>query len=292
LGVVQSALKIGRKQAEDVIHEGAVSCRGRVLTQVHLRLDVGDMVEIDYAPQPVRPKRQERSSSPIRFEVVHDDANLIVVNKPAGLLTVPTPKRERNTLQSQIQKWLGHRQPDARAICVHRLDKLVSGLLVFAKSYEVADAIRAQFADRKPERSYAAIVQGVPERSQGEIRSYLSTDQDLNRRSSINPESGELAITRYRVKEVWGEVALLDVRLETGRRNQIRVHLAELGHPILGDPRYRSQQAEHRHWPYKRIGLHAETLGLTHPTSGQLLRLTAQWPQEFRDLRKILLRKR
>lgn len=287
VGVVQMALKVKRKVAEQLIHEGGVTCQGKPLLQTHLRVEVGQILEMDYAPQPVQGPKS-RGCNTARFQIVHDDDWFIVVNKPAGLLTVPTPRRESNTLQSQIRKWLSRQQPGAQAVCVHRLDKLVSGLLVFAKNFEAADLIRAQFEERKPQRLYAAIVAGKPSRPAGTIRSYLSTDDDLNRRSSDNPECGELAITHYRVKEVWQGVSLLEIQLETGRRNQIRVHMADLGHPVLGDPRYHRLDAQHPLWPYERIALHAETLVIEHPVRGEELRFIAPWPDEFRDLRKRL----
>lgn len=287
VSVVQMALKVKRKAAEQLIHEGGVICHGRPLMQTHMRLEVGDTLEMDYAPQPVRQAKSLKRSMD-RFQIAYDDDWLIVVNKPAGLLTVPTPKREPNTLQSQIRKWLSRQQPGAQAVVVHRLDRLVSGLLVFAKNFETADLIRAQFEERKPQRLYTAIVAGKLSQPEGTIRSYLSTDSDLNRRSSDNPDQGELAITHYRVKDVWQDVSLLEIQLETGRRNQIRVHMADLGHPVLGDPRYHRLEAEHPHWPYERIALHAETLAIKHPIKGELMRFTAPWPQEFRDLRKRL----
>lgn len=288
LGAVQIALKVKRSVAEQLIHEGGVTCRGKCLSQGFKRLQVGDQLQIDYAPQPVSVGKQRTGAQP-RFEIVHDDESFIVVNKPAGLLTVPTPKRESNTLQSQLAKWLSRQQPDAKAVCVHRLDRLVSGLLVFAKTYEAADLLRSQFADRKPERLYTAFVAGKLSSPRGTLQSYLSTNDQLSRVSSPEPQAGELAITHYRVVQQWSDVAQLEIRLETGRRNQIRVQLAEEGHPILGDPRYRPHQAKHGLWPYSyRIALHAETLVIQHPESGQVLRFVAPWPQEFRNLRKRL----
>ncbi|MCC7339181.1 MAG: RluA family pseudouridine synthase [Pirellulaceae bacterium] len=290
LHVVQTALKVHRSVAEKLLHDGAVSSRGRTLSQTHTKLDIGDEVEIDYAPQPTKlPKAKANLSA--RFEVVYDDEQIIVVNKPAGLLTVPTRKREPNTLQSQIRKWLERNQPGAKATCVHRLDRGVSGLLVFAKSYEVADKLREQFAARKPERKYTAIVRGVVSSDRGTFRSYLATDESLNRYSVSDPAAGELAITHYRVKERWHDASLLQMQLETGRRNQIRVHLADAGHPIIGDPRYQAELAEHPCWPLKRIALHAETLGLTHPETGEALQFSAPWPQEFRDFRRRVKKK-
>ena len=290
LSVVQAALKLKRHAAEQLIHAGAVQCRGRILSQIHIPLKVGDEVEIDYTPQPAMApkKRNAARRRGERFEIVLDDEHLILVNKPAGLLTVPTPKRESATLQSQVRKWLAQHTPSDQAICVHRLDRGVSGLLVFAKSHKVADLLRAQFAARKPQRQYTAIVQGEMKKRSGTIRSYLATDGALNRYSTEDPNAGELAITNYEVREVWRGVSLLQVDLKTGRRNQIRVHLAEAGHPVLGDPRYRRQQAEHPLWPYDRLALHAETLGLQHPITRAELLYRAPWPQEFRDLRKQL----
>jgi 23S rRNA pseudouridine1911/1915/1917 synthase len=286
LSLVQAALKVHRTVAAQLIHEGAVRCGGRTVAQTHLKIEVGTEVEIDYAPQPKATPSKKDPSRTTQFEVIHDDEHLIVVNKPANLLTVPTPKREANTLQSRVRTWLAKTQPEAMAICVHRLDRGVSGLLVFAKNYEVADQIRSQFAARKPERQYMAIVAGKLSQASGTFRSYLATDESLSRHSVQDPNGGELAITHYKVRENWGDTTLVEVTLETGRRNQIRVHFAETGHPVLGDPRYRTQEAAHRWWPYKRLALHAETLGLMHPETDQPLRFVSQWPQEFRDFRR------
>ncbi len=290
VNVVQMALKVHRSVAEKLVHDGAVQCHSRTMTRGHALLQVGDEIEIDYAPQPI--KTPSRKANPQeRFVVVHDDEHLIVVNKPAGLLTVPSPKRDANTLLSQIRKWLVRSQPGAQAICVHRLDRGVSGLLVFAKSDEVAEQLREQFGARKPLRRYTAIVQGVLRQARGTFRSYLATNESLHRYSVAKPQAGELAISHYQVQERWPDTTLVQIRLETGRRNQIRVQFAEAGHPIVGDPRYRPQQAEHPLWPLKRLALHAETLGLSHPQSGEKLVFSAPWPQAFRDFRRRALRR-
>lgn len=284
VNVVQAALKVRRKEAESLIHDGFVRCSGKGVFQSHFCFKVGDEVEIDYAPQPIPKGKKTKLKN--RFEVLHDDEHIVVVNKPAGLLTVPTPKREGNTLQSQVRKWLDRCQNGRHAICVHRLDRGVSGVLVFAKSHEVADRIRQQFAARKPQRKYIAIVQGKVAEKTGTFRSYLATDEALNRYSQADPDAGELAITHYRVKEAWRSTTLVEVQLETGRRNQIRVHFAEAGHPILGDPRYRPEQAEHPNWQLARIALHAESLGISHPETREHIQFESPWPQEFRDFRR------
>jgi 23S rRNA pseudouridine1911/1915/1917 synthase len=286
LSVVMTALKVKRPAAEKLIHSGHVLLDGRPLTKSHTLLDVGDTIEI--APfLESESNRKLIPASRVPFGVLHNDPYLIVVNKPAGLLTVPTPSRESTTLQSQLQKWLKGQREKGDAICVHRLDKPVSGVLVFAKTPEVADQLRDQFAARKPERVYRAFVRGTPREQSGTIESYLSTDEDLNRRSSDDPDSGELAITHYQLETSWANISLLALRLETGRRHQIRVHLSDLGHPILGDARYSAEAADDR-WPFVRIALHAETLGFQHPVTKHTLRLVAPWPPEFRELRRQL----
>lgn len=297
LSIVQAACKIKRGAALDLIHDGFVRCGKRALTQPHLRLREGDVVEIDYVQQPAKQvANKKKTKKREQFRIVHDDGDLVVVNKPAGLLTVPSPKRERTHLRGQVQRWMEN-QPQTtdfapKAICVHRLDRGVSGLLVFAKHDACAKALISQFANRKPERRYAAIVMGEVADQRGRIESYLTTDeQSLNRYSTSRETAGaELAITHYVVRERWRGATLLNVNLETGRRNQIRVHLAEANHPVIGDPRYRPELAQHSAWPHRRIALHAETLGFEHPMTGEPIMYKASWPQEFRELRRRLKR--
>ena len=130
---------------------------------------------------------------------------------------------------------------------------------------------------------HIAIVAGIPSPESRVLKNYLSTDADLNRYIVHSPDQGELAITHFETKQVWRDASMLEVKLETGRRNQIRIQLAEIGHPILGDPRYKPRQAEHWAWPHHRIALHAETLGFQHPRTKEAIQIETQWPQEFRD---------
>jgi 23S rRNA pseudouridine1911/1915/1917 synthase len=155
---------------------------------------------------------------------------------------------------------------------VHRLDRGVSGLLVFGKQPEVATAIREQLAERKPLRRYIAIVNGNLQSSDGKFDSYLTTNKkSLTRYSTNDPAEGQHAITHFCVVERLAEVTVVEVWLETGRRNQIRVHLAEAGHPVLGDERYRAKEARHHRWTWKRLALQAIELGFVHPTTGEEL---------------------
>jgi 23S rRNA pseudouridine1911/1915/1917 synthase len=289
LDLLRSFLKLPRPQCLKIIQDGGVKVNGRSRLKAHQTCEPGDRIHVEWLPQPV-PLRShgKRQASDANFSVVYEDEDVMVVNKPPNLLTVPTPHREPRTLLSLVNSHLNRLGKDERAYCVHRLDRGVSGLLVFAKSIETAELIRGQFAERKPERQYVAIVAGTWTKDQGTIRSYLATDDDLNRFSTHEADQGELAITHYWVREQWDDASLLEVRLETGRRNQIRVHMAEANHPILGDPRYRSQQATHRAWPYHRLALHAESLGFEHPKTGRPLFFRSSWPQEFRNFQRAM----
>ncbi len=282
--VLQNLFKIPRAQISRLIEEGFVMVNGRVKRQAFFSVEVGDQISVDLVPQPIAaPAHSKNKQSSRSVEFLYDDEDLAVVNKPANLLTVPTRHREPHTLMSLVERQFQKSVAGARAYCVHRLDRGVSGVLVVAKSLEMAEAIRNQFAMRKPQRKYIAIVAGIPKPAIHELRSYLATDADLNRYSVPNAEHGELAITHYVTRHVWRDAAFLEVRLETGRRNQIRVQLAEAGYPILGDPRYKPRQAEHWAWPCRRLALHAESLGFNHPRTGVAVQMETQWPQEFRD---------
>jgi 23S rRNA pseudouridine1911/1915/1917 synthase len=285
--ILQNLLAIPASHSEWLIENGCVAINRRICRRIRERLEPGDVLDIDWVPMPVAPPKAARKPSnrgPIEF--LYDDPYLCVVNKPAGLLTVPTRYGEGQTLVSRVERRLKDADPKAEVFCVHRLDRDVSGVLVLAKSLDTAQALRNQFADRKPERKYIALIAGTMEPPSGTISSYLATDQDLNRYSVSDATQGELAITHYSTKVVWNDASLVEVRLETGRRNQIRVHLAEANHPILGDPRYRNDLATHRAWPHRRIALHAETLSLVHPVTGEPLTFQSSWPQEFRDFQR------
>jgi 23S rRNA pseudouridine1911/1915/1917 synthase len=289
--VLQNLLAIPASHSAWLIESGCVVVNQRICRKPRQRVEPGDVLNVDWMPMPVAaPARGRKPSTRGAIEFLYDDPSLCVVYKPANLLTVPTRYREGQTLVSRVERRLRDSDAQARVYCVHRLDRDVSGVLVLAKSLEVAEALRNQFAARKPERQYVALVAGQIEPPEGTITSHLATDENLNRYSVAENQGGELAITHYKARTRWRDASLIEVRLETGRRNQIRVHLAERGHPILGDPRYRPQQAQHRAWPHRRIALHAETLGLTHPVTGEPLRFQSPWPAEFRDFQRSMAR--
>lgn len=278
--LVQELAGGARAHVAGLFDHDCVSINGEITREGWRRLQAGDQVRVRYEagrkyharPRP-RPHRG--------FDLVFEDRELLVVDKAPELLTVPTERNEPYTLVGRVTEYVRRAKRGKGAWPVHRLDRGVSGLLVLGKSKEIADALRDQFAARKPERKYAAIVAGHLADDRGEFKSFLATDKALNRFSTDDESIGQYAATHYRVLERVDGATLIEVRLETGRRNQIRVHFAEAGHPVLGDPRYRPHQAVHARWPFRRIALHAQTLGFVHPTSDEPMRFESSLPGEM-----------
>ena len=223
-----------------------------------------------------------RSSRPLdpRVRIVFEDSDLVVVDKAAGLLTVPSPQVQHETAQSFLNAHYGGWPDEPRIHHVHRLDRDTSGVLVFARNTFARDRLQALFAAHDIERTYVAIVHGKLRESSGVFRSFLAEDRNLRVRSVADSSEGKEAITHYRVTASGRRFSILELTLETGRRNQIRVHLSEAGYPIVGDTMY----GKGRESELGRLGLHARDLGLVHPRSGTKLRFIAEVPRVFREL--------
>jgi 23S rRNA pseudouridine1911/1915/1917 synthase len=276
--LIARLLDFSRARVRGLIDHEGVHLNGEACLDYGAHVAADDLLLLSYDPErKYREKPPERK--PHGFSLVFRDEHLAIVNKEAGILTVPTDRREKNTLVDLLSNFLSGGQSRAPKVSVvHRLDRDTSGLLVFAQRPAIAENLIKQFSARKPEREYYAIVAGKLGKDKGEIRSLLHTDKALNQKSG---SSGELAITHYRVITRFADATLLAVNLETGRRNQIRVHFAEMGHPILGDARYESDRAAHPAWPYKRLALHARMLGFSHPMTRRELRFETDLPDEF-----------
>jgi 23S rRNA pseudouridine1911/1915/1917 synthase len=278
--VVQSLTGASRAGVRGMFDHGCVSVDGVACAEAGMPAPRGALVEVVFDPRHhYREKPPERPSR--AYRVAFEDGHLIVVEKNAGILTVPTARRERDTLVHAVAARFSRGRVPQVAHVVHRLDRDTSGLLVFARTDAVAQALKRQFADRKPEREYAAIVAGHLERDAGTFRSYLAVDEDLDEVSSDDPREGRLAITHFEVVERLRRATFVRVRLETGRRNQIRVHFADAGHPVLGDTRYSPAAARHPAWREDRLALHARTLGFVHPVTGRPVRVTTDLPPVF-----------
>jgi 23S rRNA pseudouridine1911/1915/1917 synthase len=211
------------------------------------------------------------------LEIIHEDRDLLVIHKPAGLLTVATEHERERTTYAYLRAHLKQRDPRQKLFIVHRLDKFVSGVLVFAKSEGVKEKLQYMFHRHDIERRYWAIVEGHVARGRGTIQSYLAEDRSKRMRSTSKSGAGKHAVTHWRVLRRLQNWTALEVTLETGRKNQIRAHLSEMGHPIVGDKAYGSTAD-----PFGRIALHAFRLGFVHPTEGTALLFEIEPPPELR----------
>ena len=244
----------------------------------------------------VRPAAPEPQAIPL--VIVFEDADVIVVDKPAGLVVHPAPGNPDQTLVNALLAHAGGSLSGiggvARPGIVHRLDKDTSGLLVVAKNDVAHRALSRQFASRRLRRVYTALVWGVPKKREGTIEGNIGRNATNRRKMAIVAKGGKEARTHYAVIRAAGAYAsLLECRLETGRTHQIRVHLASLGHPVVGDPLYGGRAARRRSVPEAvreavdgagRIALHAQELTFAHPTSGERPRFHARTPDDMNEL--------
>jgi len=197
---------------------------------------------------------------PALLRLIHEDDDLLVIDKPAGLLTIATEDERERTAYRLVWDHLAARRPPRRPFIVHRLDRDTSGLLVFATSPATKRHLQAQFAARTAERRYVAVVDGRVAADAGTLQSRLVQDQGLRVRPG---RGGKAAITHYRVLARRRDATALELTLGTGRRQQIRVQLAEIGHPIAGDRAHGSRRD-----PFGRLALHACRLSVVHPATG------------------------
>lgn len=210
-----------------------------------------------------------------RVRILFEDADLIVIDKAEGLLTVPSPEVLYETAETILSNYAG------KVHHVHRLDRDTSGVLVFAKNTWIRDRLQELFAGHDIERVYVAIIHGKLREPSGTFRSYLAEDRNLRVRTVADPSEGKEAITHYRTVASGRRYSIVEVALETGRRNQIRVHFAEAGHPVLGDRMY----GKGREDEFDRLALHAKHLAFVHPRGGGRVAFTADPPRSFRELK-------
>ena len=213
------------------------------------------------------------------FPVLYEDAALLAVDKPAGLLSMGSDREKKRTAYRLAADYVKAREPGKRLFIVHRLDRDTSGVLLFAKDEGMKRALQDGWDGLVRRRAYLAVVEGAPPREEGTIRTFLHEDAGHRVWSGPRGRDGKEAVTRYRVLDRRRGLALLEVELDTGRKNQIRVHMAELGCPVSGDRKYGSGAG-----PMGRLALHACQLQLVHPRSRSLLALDAPAPQGFRKL--------
>ena len=260
-----------RQTLKRMVEQRRVRINGRPATKLKQPVEAGDEIRVGAAPEP-------RKASARPLDIIHEDADIIVVHKPAGLLTSTVPNERRPTAIAILRRYLADHEPAARVGVIHRLDRDASGLLVFSKNALAYESLKGQFYKHSVERVYLAVVEGSPEPPEGRIESNLVELPEGKMRSTLRPGSGQHAVSEYRVVRQEKERALVRVTLLTGRKHQIRAHLSEKGHPIVGDAMYGAARYT------GPLMLAAVKLVLDHPRSGRRVTFEIPMPETLQPV--------
>ena len=250
-----------------------VTVDGARISQFDFKLVPGDTVII--SKNPIR--KITRSHLPI----IYEDDEMIVINKPSGLLSIASDKEKGSTAYRMLSDYVQQKDKHNRIFVVHRLDEDTSGVLMVVKNVKLQQALQDSWNDLVSKRGYYAIVEGIPKEKEGRITSYLKKNAQNMMYSSKKKGDGQFAITNYKLINSNEKYSLLDVNIDSGRKNQIRVHLGDIGHHVIGDDKYGNPSN-----PIKRLGLHAYELDITHPFTHKKMVFKAPIPKEFLSLFK------
>ena len=277
------------RQIREAIEKGQVTVDGRVEKDPGLDLFAGAGIELNL-------NRPAQSRARASFDILHEDEHIIVLNKPAGLLSIPSSPEagsSEDTVLRRVREYMAFKRGHKTYVgMLHRLDRDTSGSLAVALSKDAHAAGRELFKAHRFERHYLALVQGVPEPPNGTIRARISSGYHDGRRKLVDASAPGLdSATDYKVREKFKTASLLELRLHTGRQHQIRLHLEKLGHPLIGERVYSSsspQALKPSHPPAKRNMLHAWKLAFPHPLTGARVSVEAPIPKDFAKLMKQL----
>jgi 23S rRNA pseudouridine1911/1915/1917 synthase len=259
-----------RTTLRQMLQAGRVRVNGEIEKNARRALESGDSLDVA--------QKFVQLALPAGLAMLHEDDDILVVLKSHGLLTVATERERETTAQAYLNAYL-KQKGEERVHVVHRLDRETSGVLVFAKHFDARERLKSKFAEHDVDRIYIAIIEGAMSPPAGTIRSNLRERRDLRMESVDAHPDAKPAVTHYRTIQEKGGYSMLEITLETGRKNQIRTHLSEAGHPVAGDRMYGSSTN-----PLGRLGLHAKLLGFDHPMTGNHLVFTAPVPNVFREL--------
>jgi 23S rRNA pseudouridine1911/1915/1917 synthase len=259
-----------RTRIKKLLQRGSIRINDKPVTLHSYKLNPGDTVEIN---------RQivNAAKAGLPFSVLYEDNDVVVVDKPAGKPTSSTD--ESLSIQEILSGFLKKQSKGKyRAYVVHRLDKEVSGVLLFAKTRDTMNAIKGNWKEN--EKHYYALVEGVPEKAEDTIKSWLIEDKSQKVHSSRETATAKFSVTNYKTIKLLKDHALLDVKTDTGRKNQIRVHLSDIGCPIVGDRKYGASDKYRR-----RVRLHAYSLSFPHPVTGKMITVISSMPAGFLSLK-------
>lgn len=261
-----------RTNIKEYLKHNQIAVNETPTSQFNLELHPGDVVKVNLT-------REFRVFYHRRLKLVYEDDDIIVVNKGYGLLSMGTDKVKDGTAYSIIRDYVKWKDPRNKIFIVHRLDRDTSGLMMFAKSEEAKDAMQHNWNNMVLNRKYLAVVEGYVSQENGTIKSYLAETSQYEVYSTQDENQGQLAITRYKTLSRGNGYSLLEVELDTGRKNQIRVHMKDLGHPIIGDRKYGAKTS-----PIHRLALHAQTLRFVHPITHKEMNFTTPIPSSFASM--------
>jgi 23S rRNA pseudouridine1911/1915/1917 synthase len=261
-----------RDNIKSLLRNKQVLVNGEPVTQFNHELQPGDQVN-------VRGERQADGIVARNMRIVFEDEHIIVIDKNAGLLSMASDNEKYLTAYNILSSYVKQQNPSNRIFIVHRLDRDTSGLMMFARSEKIQSLLQRDWKHNVTARTYVALVEGEVAEPEGVVKSYIFESKALVMHTTRNSEKGDLAITRFRKLKSNKEFSLLEVTLETGKKNQIRLHMQELGHSIAGDKKYGASTS-----PIGRLGLHASVLAFIHPVTGKEMRFESKVPAKFRRL--------
>lgn len=282
----QAELELSRSYAARLIKEGAVTLGGQP-AKASTRLRAGDCLCLSLP----EPKALELTPEALPLEYVYEDEDILIINKPKDMVVHPAAGHSSGTVVNAVlyhcQGQLSSINGELRPGIVHRIDKDTTGLLVVCKNDQAHRALAQQLKRHSITREYVALVHGRPKADEGTVDAPLGRSRTDRKKQAIDYIGGRDAVTHYRVLERFGQFSLLSCTLDTGRTHQIRVHMASIGHPLLGDEVYGPKKA-----PFKLQGqcLHARRLGFIHPRTGQYIEFSAEPPAYFSELVEKLRR--
>ena len=268
---------ISRNRAKDILTGGGVRVDQNRVTRHDYSLVPGQVVRVDK-------HRRKTTLDSSWMKLVYEDKDIIVIDKAPGILSAASSARQF-CVKTVLDQYFERRHLKCHAHVVHRLDKDTSGLMVYAKTIEAAQALESNWKYRVFDRRYVAIVEGKIEREGGTCESYMVDDKrGVTHSCSAETDGAKYAVTHWRRISINKGLTLIELRLETGRKNQIRVHMADMGYPVSGDEKYGPKTG--RHNPLHRLCLHAFRLYLYHPMTGERLEFETPYPTAFMDIMK------
>lgn len=262
-----------RNSIKGLLTHRLVAVNGAPISQFDFKLYKDDIVIITKTP--IKKKKQ------MTIPIIYEDDEIIVIDKPSGLLTIPSDKEKGKTAYRILTDYVQTKDKRNRVFVVHRIDEDTSGVLLFAKNDELREVLQNNWNDLVTDRGYYAVVDGVMKEKEGTIKSYLKSNSLNLMYSTKDKKNGQLAVTHYKVLKENEKYSLLDVHIESGRKNQIRVHLGDLGHFVIGDDKYGKPTN-----PIGRLGLHASLLIIKHPVKGKVLSFESPIPHSFLEVIK------